>query len=48
MEREYIWQFLYLHPLLGFLQPAAAITKEFVPLAQHLAGTELSQACGET
>jgi hypothetical protein len=35
-------------PLLGLLQVAASIAEEFVPLTEHLAGAELTQASSDT
>ena len=34
-------------PLLGLLQPAAAVAEELVPLAEHLARAELAEARGD-
>lgn len=41
---EKVWELLDFHSLLGLLQSAAFITRELVPLTQHLARTELPQA----
>ena len=47
VERKDIWTVLDLHALFGFLEAAARVAEEFIPLAEHLARAELSEARGD-
>lgn len=47
VERKDVRAVLDLHALFGFLEAAARVAEEFVPLAEHLTRAELSEARGD-
>ena len=47
VQREHVWQSLDPHALMGLLQRAARVAKEFVVAAERLVAAKVAHACGD-